>query len=74
MSLKFAVVFEKVPEYWAAYVPDLPGCISTGGTLAEAETNIREAIGGHLRTLRDFGDPVPIPSSVAREIEVISAA
>ena len=74
MNLKYAVVFEKAPDNWAAYVPDLPGCISTGGTLAEAESNIREAIGGHLRTLRDFGDPIPMPSSVAREIEVISAA
>ena len=74
MSLRYAVVFEKAPDNWAAYVPDLPGCISTGGTLAEAETNIREAIGGHLRALRDFGDPIPTPSTVAREIEVISAA
>jgi predicted RNase H-like HicB family nuclease len=55
MSLKYAVVFEGAPENWGAYVPDLLGCISTGDTLAEAETNIREAIGGHLRALRDFG-------------------
>ncbi len=74
MNLKYAVVFEKAPDNWAAYVPDLPGCISTGGTLAEAESNIREAIGGHLRTLRDFGESIPMPSSVAREIEVSSAA
>ena len=31
MSLRFAVVFEKAENHWAAYVPDLPGCI----TLAE---------------------------------------
>jgi hypothetical protein len=35
-------------------------------TLEETETNIREAIEGHLRTLRDFGDPVPQPTSVAK--------
>jgi predicted RNase H-like HicB family nuclease len=74
MSLKYAVVFEKAPENWAAYVPDLPGCVTTGGTFAEAERNIREAIGGHLRTLRDFGHPIPTPSTVAMEIEVTSAA
>ncbi len=74
MSLKYAVVFEKAPDNWAAYVPDVPGCITTGGTLAETETNIREAIEGHLRALRDFGDPIPTPSTVTREIEMISAA
>jgi predicted RNase H-like HicB family nuclease len=73
MSLKYAVVFEKAPNNWAAYVPDLPGCITTGGTLTEAEVNIREAIEGHLRTLHEFGVPIPAPSTVAKEIEVISA-
>ncbi len=74
MSLKYAVVFEKARDNWAAYVPDLPGCVTTAGTLSQAKINIREAIGGHLRTLRDFGDPVPAPSTVAMEIEVISVA
>jgi hypothetical protein len=51
MSLRYAVML--------AYVPVLPGCITTGSTLEETEHNIREAIEGHLKTLRDFGDPVP---------------
>jgi predicted RNase H-like HicB family nuclease len=51
MSLKYAVVFEKAAGNWAAYVPDLPGCVTTANTLSEAEANIREAIEGHLRTL-----------------------
>lgn len=74
MSMKYAVVFEQAEGNWAAYVPDLPGCMTTGATLPETETNIREAIEGHLRTLREFGDPVPRPTSVAKEIEVTSAA
>jgi predicted RNase H-like HicB family nuclease len=73
MNLKYAVVFERAVSNWAAYVPDLPGCITTGGTLTEAEANIREAIEGHLRTLRDFGEPIPSPSTVAREVEVTPA-
>ncbi len=74
MSFKYAVVFEKASNNWAAYVPDLPGCITTGSTLAQAEDNIREAIQGHLRTLREFGDPIPAPSTIAKEIEIVSAA
>jgi len=50
------------------------GCITTGSTLEETERNIREAIEGRLKTLREFGDPVPHPKSVAREIEIHPAA
>ena len=74
MIVKYAVVFEQAQNNWAAYVPDLPGCMTTGRTLEETETNIREAIIGHMRTLRDFGDPVPQPTSIAREVEISSAA
>ncbi len=74
MNVRYAVIFEKAESNWAAYVPDLPGCITTGKTLEETERNIREAIEGHLRTRREFGDPVPQPTSVARDIEVGSAA
>jgi predicted RNase H-like HicB family nuclease len=74
MSRKYAVIFEQAETNWAAYVPDLPGCVSTGRTLEETERNVREAISGHLRTLREFGEPVPEPTSVAREIEVTPAA
>ena len=74
MRVKYAVVFEQAQNNWAAYVPDLPGCMTTGRTLEETETNIREAIMGHLRTLSDFGDPVPQPTSIAREVEITPAA
>jgi hypothetical protein len=29
---------------------------------------------GHLTTLREFGDPVPVTTTVAREVEVSPAA
>jgi predicted RNase H-like HicB family nuclease len=74
MSVKYAVIFEHSPSNWAAYVPDLPGCMSTGRTLEETKLNIREAIQGHLETLRQFGKPVPEPSSLAGEVEITTAA
>ena len=73
MRVKYAVIFERAENNWAAYVPDLPGCISTGKTLEDTERNIREAIQGHLKTMRDFGQPVPPPTSLAKEVEVIPA-
>jgi predicted RNase H-like HicB family nuclease len=74
MNRKYAVIFERAETNWAAYVPDLPGCVSTGKTLEETEGNIREAIAGHIETLREFGETVPEPTSVAREVEVAPAA
>ena len=74
MNVKYAVIFEKAENNWAAYVPDLPGCMTTAKTLDELRANIREAIQGHLDTLRQLGEPIPMPSSVAVDIEVTTAA
>lgn len=71
---KYTVIYEPAESNWAAYVPDLPGCMTTGSTLEEAQSNIREAIQGHLETLRAFEETVPDPASVAGEVEVSSAA
>jgi predicted RNase H-like HicB family nuclease len=46
--VKFAVVIEKGARNYSAYVPDLPGCVSTGRTLKESERMIREAIEFHI--------------------------
>ncbi|MGD1093633.1 MAG: type II toxin-antitoxin system HicB family antitoxin [Bryobacteraceae bacterium] len=73
MTKKFAVIFEQAETNWAAYVPDLPGCVTTGRTLEETERNIREAISGHLQTLREFGEPVPEATTVAKEVEITPA-
>jgi predicted RNase H-like HicB family nuclease len=48
--------------------------VSTGKALGETERNIREAISGHLATLREFGEAIPEPTSVAGEVEVTPAA
>ena len=74
MTVKYAVLFEQAESNRAAYVPDLPGCLTTGETLEETEISIREAIEGHLRTLRDFGDPAPQSITVAKEVEISPAA
>lgn len=53
MNAKYAVIFERAENNWAANVPDLPGCMTTGRTLEETKANIREAIHGHLQTMRE---------------------
>jgi predicted RNase H-like HicB family nuclease len=72
--MKFAVVFEKADSNWAAYVPDLPGCITTGSTLQETKRNIREAIALHVEAMREVGEPIPAPTTDIDfvELELVS--
>ncbi len=68
--MKYVVIYERAAHNYSAYAPDLPGCVATGGTLAETETLMREAIAFHIEGLREAGDPVPEPSTRAGMIEV----
>ena len=71
---RFAVVFEKAKSNWAAYVPDLPGCITTGSTLQETKRNIREAIELHLEAMLEVGEPIPVPTSDVDFVELQTVA
>jgi len=68
--MKYAVVYEEAPHNWAAYVPDLPGCVATGRTRAEVQRRIREAIGLHLEAMRSRGERVPTTSAAVEVIDV----
>jgi predicted RNase H-like HicB family nuclease len=68
--MRYAVVIENAGSNFSAYVPDLPGCVASGATLAEVEAEIREAIEFHLDGLREDGSPIPPPSSKVEYIEV----
>ena len=61
MRLKYAVVYERTPNNFSAYVPDLAGCVSTGKTWDDIQEMIREAITFHLEDLSEKGEPVPAP-------------
>jgi predicted RNase H-like HicB family nuclease len=70
---EYAVVYERGgedQENWGAYVPDLPGCISTGETLEEVQRNIRQAVQLHVDGLRAEGLPVPEPTTEVDRIPV----
>ncbi|RJQ47360.1 MAG: type II toxin-antitoxin system HicB family antitoxin [Gammaproteobacteria bacterium] len=69
--MRYAVVIEKAENNYAAYVPDLPGCVATGKTRQEVEDQIREAIVLHLRGMREDGLPIPEPTS---QVEYVDAA
>ncbi len=68
--MRYAVVIEKAEKNYSAYVPDIPGCIATGASIAEVEVEIREAIEFHIDGLREDGCVVPAPSSQVEYIEI----
>ena len=68
--MRYAFVIEKAAQNYAAYVPDLPGCVATGETIQETETMIREAIEFHLEGLRADSLPISPPSSQVEYVEV----
>ena len=53
--MRYAVIYEKSQTGYGAYVPDLPGCIATGRTLALTEKRIRKAIEVHIAGMREDG-------------------
>ena len=69
-KVRYAIVIEKAQSNYAAYVPDLPGCVATGKTREETEQQIREAIELHLRGMREDGLPIPEPLSQVEYVEV----
>jgi len=68
--MRYAIVIEKAAGNYSAYVPDLPGCVATGGTVAEVEAEISEAIDFHLEGLRADGTPIPPPASQVEYVVV----
>ncbi len=67
--MQYAVVIEWAEGNFSAYVPDLPGCVSTGQTVEQTRENIAEAIAFHLDGLREDGEPIPPPSSHVAYVE-----
>jgi predicted RNase H-like HicB family nuclease len=68
--MRYAIVIERAAKNYAAYVPDLPGCVATGETRQEVQRLLREAIKVHLKGLREDGFEIPRPKSHVRYLEV----
>ena len=69
-GMQYTVVLEPADDgSTSVWVPDLPGCTSTGDSRDEALVNIAEAIRGHIEALREHGEPVPPPRSTATQVQ-----
>ena len=68
--MRYAVVVKKVPANYAAYIPDLPGCVATAPTRQETIAEMRRAIAFHIQSLREHGEPVPEPRCTATVVDI----
>jgi predicted RNase H-like HicB family nuclease len=53
------VIVEKSKTGYAAYLPDLKGCVSSGSSIRELKDKLREAILFHLDGMKEDNLPVP---------------
>lgn len=68
--MRYAVVIEKAGEGFSGYVPDLPGCVAAGGSVAAVQSELAALIPFHLEGLRAEGQVVPKAESVVEWVEV----
>lgn len=71
--MRYAVIIERGEENYGAYIPDLPGCVAVGDTVAEVERLIREATDLHVHGMREDGLPIPEPTTVLTYVEVVAS-
>jgi predicted RNase H-like HicB family nuclease len=68
--MRYAIVIEKGPASFGAYVPDLPGCVAVGRTRVRVEKLIKEAIIFHLEGMKQDGERIPKPGAKVEYLDV----
>ncbi len=63
---QYLVLIERDDEGgYSVWAPDLPGVVAAGSTYDETLTLMREAVAFHLEGMREDGEPIPQPSTLA---------
>lgn len=67
MELELMAVYRRVPEGYIAFVEELPGANTQGGTLEEARANLKEAVTLVLEANRALTSEDAADAEVIRE-------
>lgn len=73
MRWRYAAVYEWAGRNYAAYLPEVDGCVTTGPTLEETRRLLREAVELHLEGLSGDGVAAPSPSLRPEDITGLTA-
>jgi predicted RNase H-like HicB family nuclease len=69
---EYTIIIEDSGSNFAAYAPDVPGCVAAADTIEGARQLMEEALALHLEMLRELGEPVPAPHVRAAVVQVAS--
>jgi len=70
-TVRLTVVFEVAEEGgYVARVPSLPGCVTQGETLKEAESMVKDAIKAYCASLKKRGEVLPV--AINEVVETVS--
>ncbi len=72
--MQLTAVFMQVPEGFIAFVEELPGANTQGGTLDEARENLREAVQMVLDANREIAERSIVGKAVSKEPFDLSAS
>ena len=64
MSNYIAVVHKDSSSDFGVSFPDFPGCIAGGKSIDEVKDLSFEALSGHIKVMREFGEKIPNPSKL----------
>ena len=67
--MRYLIIIEESDTGYAAYSPDLDGCVATGASLEQVEASMREAVEFHIETLKASGLDVPQPNAYVTYVE-----
>jgi predicted RNase H-like HicB family nuclease len=68
--MKYLALIAKTGNGYAAYLPELPGCIAAADTFEETGQLIREAANYHVELMAEHGETIPEPHYTPIEVDV----
>lgn len=68
--MKYSIVIEQAENNYAAYSPDVDGCVATGKTIEEVKKQMAEALESHFEVSLEYDESIPQPRTVVDYVEV----
>ena len=61
---RYVIVIEPSKTGYAAFSPDVPGCVATGKTVEQTLSEMRAALAFHFEGMAEAGEPLPVPKGL----------
>lgn len=68
--MRYAIVIERAEHNYAAYAPDVDGCVAVGDTVEDVTAQIAEALAFHFAGMAEDGAAIPPATSLVTTVEV----